>query len=136
MTSEQHKSQILRKAPQIRKSANETYKKVFITPDLSPMERERDRKLRQEKKRREENGEQGLVMRNGKIVRRATGDASGERVNPDPAQNPPEEKLRLLPTLVVYTLIHTNPHRWRKHEHVLWTKSTCWLNVTTQMHRA
>ena len=57
---------ILKKAPQIRKSANETYRKVFITHDLSPMERGRDRKRRQEKKRREENGEQGLVIRNGK----------------------------------------------------------------------
>ena len=50
------------------KNAPEVCKKVIIAPDLTKEERERDRNLRAELKRRKENGEVNLVIKKNQIV--------------------------------------------------------------------
>ena len=44
--------------------------KVYFNHDLTPKEREADRALREELKARREQGEEDIVIRNGKIVKR------------------------------------------------------------------
>ena len=60
------KRDILQRAKKLRES--EKWKKVFITPDLSPKERMRNKELREELKRRTDEGED-LVIRRGKITK-------------------------------------------------------------------
>ena len=61
------KKQILMKAKHLRDSVDGNLSKVFISPDLTPKEREANRKLREELKARRDQGE-NVVIRNGKIV--------------------------------------------------------------------
>ena len=70
------KRSILQKAKKLRES--EKWKSVFITPDLSPKERKRNKELRDELKRRTDEGEEDLVIRRGKIVK-IQGSKDGER---------------------------------------------------------
>jgi len=58
--------QILRNAKNLRNS--NTHKRVFISPDLTPQEREANKQLRQELKRRKDAGDTNLIIKNGKIV--------------------------------------------------------------------
>ena len=51
----------------------EKWSRVFITPDLSPKQRERSRALREELKRRQGEGEEGLMIRKGEIVKALQG---------------------------------------------------------------
>lgn len=60
------RSRILRSAKNLRKSS--TYQNVYISPDLSPKERETNKLLRQELRRRKESGEVNLIIKHGKIV--------------------------------------------------------------------
>lgn len=46
----------------------EEWSNIFITPDMTPKEREKNKELREELKRRRENGEEGIAIRRGKIV--------------------------------------------------------------------
>ena len=62
----------------------ENWSRVFITPDLSPKEREKNRQLREELKRRHDDGEEGLIIRKGEIIRK--GQSIREEVNPSPEQ--------------------------------------------------
>ena len=48
--------------------SNTTYKGVFISPDLTPKEREANKLLYQELKHRKEAGEANLIIRKGKII--------------------------------------------------------------------
>ncbi|KAI8513752.1 hypothetical protein Bbelb_080760 [Branchiostoma belcheri] len=57
---------ILRRAKDLRNSTR--WSRVYIVPDMTPNEREADRKLRQELKSRKEAGEANLVIRRGRIV--------------------------------------------------------------------
>ncbi|KAI8501333.1 hypothetical protein Bbelb_206040 [Branchiostoma belcheri] len=57
---------ILRRAKDLRNSSR--WSRVYIVPDMTPNEREADRKLRQELKSRREAGEENLVIRRGRIV--------------------------------------------------------------------
>ena len=57
---------LLSKSATLRKS--EHWKNVFVSPDLTPKEREANRVLRAELKRRKSAGENNLIIRRGKIV--------------------------------------------------------------------
>ena len=46
------------------------YKNVYINPDLTPQQRDKDRLLRQELKKRRDNGESDVYINKGKIVER------------------------------------------------------------------
>ena len=43
-------------------------KKIYINPDYTPKQREQNKELRAEMKRRMEEGEEDLTIRHGKIV--------------------------------------------------------------------
>ena len=59
---------VLSKAKDLRSSTDKEYKAIFINPDLTPLQRKNDAKLREEMwKRRIENNE-NVVIRKGKIV--------------------------------------------------------------------
>lgn len=60
------KRALLLKAKKLRET--DTWKKVFITPDYSPKERQINKELRDQLKKRMEDGEEGLVIRRGKII--------------------------------------------------------------------
>lgn len=73
------KVDVLKLAPQLR--AIEEWKNVYITPDLTWKEREEGRRLREELRRRTSEGEQNLIIRRGRVVKR--------RVDDDPNQPNP-----------------------------------------------
>ena len=50
------------------RNAGEEYRRIMIVPDLTIKEREENRKLREELRRRREDGERGLIIRKGRIV--------------------------------------------------------------------
>ena len=60
------KKNILNQAKKLRVST--TWKKVYISPDLMPKERQQSKKLRDELKRRKDAGEKDLYIKFGKIV--------------------------------------------------------------------
>ena len=68
---EETKWEIIRLAPQLRHS--ERWPRVYLSPDLTRAEREEGRKLREELKRRRDNGEENLTIRNHKIVKTEKG---------------------------------------------------------------
>ena len=61
------KQDVLRLAPQLRSS--EKYGNVYITPDLTPAEREAAKKLRDELSARRKAGEVNLTICRGRIVK-------------------------------------------------------------------
>ena len=61
------KRDILSNSKKLRNA--DEWSRVFITPDLTPKEREKSRRLREELKRRKDAGEEGLVIRKGEIVK-------------------------------------------------------------------
>lgn len=63
------KRQVLKNARKLRECDNDAMKKVYITPDLTYQERCQNRKLRQDLKYRRENGEEDLIIKNGRIVK-------------------------------------------------------------------
>ena len=62
--------QILRNAKSLRNS--QSYKQVFICPDLTPKERETNKQLVEELRRRKQAGESNLIIQRGKIVMRSS----------------------------------------------------------------
>ena len=60
------KQELLRMARHLRDS--EKWGNIFITPDLTPAERQAAKKLREELEARKKAGEANLVIRRGKIV--------------------------------------------------------------------
>ena len=48
---------------------HEKYSSIFLTPDLTPKQRKQAFELREEKRMRERNGESGLMIRKGRIVK-------------------------------------------------------------------
>ena len=63
------KKQTLSRAKKLKDSKNECYNSVFISPDLTFQEREENRRLRNDLKARRDNGEENIIIRNGKIVK-------------------------------------------------------------------
>lgn len=72
LKTEERKKEILRMAPKskINQGKTENRKKHFINADYTPKEREENYKLRMEKKQRTDRGEEDLIIRNGKIVKK------------------------------------------------------------------
>ena len=64
------KYEILRKARSLK--GQEEFKGVFFNPDLTPRQQREAKLLRAELKQRRENGEQDLIIRNGKITSSAS----------------------------------------------------------------
>ena len=62
------KKNILSKAKLLRQAKNETYHKIYITPDLSYQERSHQKSLRTELHRRRGEGEPNLCIRKGQII--------------------------------------------------------------------
>ena len=65
------KIQALRNAKKLQNTFK--WKEVFITPDMTPKEREKNKLLRMELKRRRDAGEDHLVIRKGEIVKMEEG---------------------------------------------------------------
>ena len=66
LDSEESKWEVIRQVPQLRHS--DQWPRVYLSPGLTRSEREEGRKLREELKRRRDNGEHHLVIKNRKIV--------------------------------------------------------------------
>ena len=64
----QSKREILRKAKDLRDST--TWGNIYISPDLTPKERELNKSLRMELRERKQNGETDIIIRRGQIVSR------------------------------------------------------------------
>ena len=77
LSSIEKKSNILANAPKLKKIGNQSIRKLYITPDMTPKEREEDTKIRKELTRRRAQGENDLMIRRGKIVRRPEATAQG-----------------------------------------------------------
>ena len=63
---------------------HDQYKKVFVVPDRTKIERDEQKRLVTELKKRKSQGETGLMIKNGKIIVRS-------RMEPQPHQS--EEQL-------------------------------------------
>ena len=95
LDDEATKWDILKQAPLLR--ASEEYPRVFINPDLSLREREEAKKLRDEMKHRQEQGETHLMIKHGRIVPRQHPGAT-TRQRPEASTNQrPEATRRLQP---------------------------------------
>lgn len=70
LRDERTKWNIIKRAKTIRQSRIDTLKNVWIVPDLTMRERERDRELRQELQEKRDAGEEGWFIRRGKLQRR------------------------------------------------------------------
>ena len=66
LEDESSKKNILSSAKQLRNS--EEWGNIFISPDMTPQEREKNRSLRVELRRRREEGEPNLIIRRGRII--------------------------------------------------------------------
>ena len=71
-------------ATKLRKS--DKWNKIYVSPDLTVREREVNRALRDELKRRRANGEQNLIIKRGRIVS-TTNATSESRHNSQPTSN-------------------------------------------------
>ena len=98
LDSEESKREVLRHATQLRHSTN--WSNVYISPDLTPAERETSKKLREELKRRREEGEPNLTIRGGRIITSrviATKQRSQSIPQPVTIRRPNENDSALLP---------------------------------------
>ena len=68
VNSSQVKRQLFSKAKNLRQAKSDQLHSVFITPDLSPQERQQQKNLRVELHRHRNADKQNLVIRKGKIV--------------------------------------------------------------------
>ena len=66
LDSVKNKRDVLNNAKNVRNSS--TWGRVYITPDLTPRERDANKILREELKKRRDDGETGLFIRRGKIL--------------------------------------------------------------------
>ena len=64
------KAEMLRNARNLKDSSDTELKEIFVTPDMTQRQREEYKLLRDELFRRRDNGEQDLVIRRGKIVKK------------------------------------------------------------------
>ena len=64
------KFDIISKAPKLKTASEEGIKKLFITRDMTLKERNEERKLRDELRKRRDEGETDLMIRRGKIVKK------------------------------------------------------------------
>ena len=74
----EQKRELLSKAKHLRQS--KVYKSIFISPDLTLQERNENKKLIDELRQRKANGETGLVIRRGEIIRRQVPAETTQRI--------------------------------------------------------
>ena len=67
---------LVKQSKRLKDATKETHKKIFIVPDMTPKEREKDKKLREELKSKRDSGEERwfisreeLVMKNVQVGR-------------------------------------------------------------------
>ena len=77
--SEANKLSVISSAPRLLFHKN--YKKVYIAPDMTKLERAKHKKLVDELKRRRQQGELNLVIKNGIIVQRQLVQSTSTTVN-------------------------------------------------------
>lgn len=70
VVSEEKKWRILKKTKELNKNKDEKERKkwIYINPDYTTKQREENKALREEMRRRKEGGEKDLIIRKGKIV--------------------------------------------------------------------
>ena len=68
LTSEGEKLTLLSRAPKLR--FHDQYRNVYIAPDMTRFQRTKHKKLVDELKRRKQQGEENLIIRNGLIMKR------------------------------------------------------------------
>jgi hypothetical protein len=68
MDDKEDKHEVLKASKKLRESTKQEWKKVYINPDLTKLQREKDFQLRQELKRRKEAGEKDLIIKSGRII--------------------------------------------------------------------
>ena len=85
MENESQKRQILSKAKTLRNSTE--WNRVYISPDLTPKERAENKKLRDELKRRRNEGEANLIIRKGVITTRPPDQQTRGEGTSDPPQD-------------------------------------------------
>ena len=73
-----HRRLVLANAKKLCDSSSDVFKGIYINPDLSVKERQAQRKLRSELARRKENGESGIFIRGGCIVKQHSSGHSQE----------------------------------------------------------
>ena len=74
LDSEQHERSIIKSATyNLRKSTR--WNKVYVSPDLTAKEREVNKALRKELKRRKAQGEKEIMIKRGKIVSKGSKDS-------------------------------------------------------------
>lgn len=61
---------VIGKAKNLRNARDERYRRTMIVPDMTVKEREKDKRLREELRRRREEGERGIYINRGEIKRR------------------------------------------------------------------
>ena len=100
LLDETTRNKVLKKAKELR-NLGEDNKKIFLKKDLTPLEREEDKKLREERdSKRDENQKKGVtettwVIRRGRVIKVRTRDAADTALDPqqdqslDPQQDQP-----------------------------------------------
>ena len=68
-TNLSHRRSVLANAKRLRDSSSGVFKGIYINPDLSVKERQAQRELRLELTRRKQNGESGIFIRGGRIIK-------------------------------------------------------------------
>ena len=68
LRSPETRRRLISQARLLRNSTTEWHKRVFLNPDLTLEQRNRDRAAREELKRRRQNGEENLTIRNFEVV--------------------------------------------------------------------
>ena len=82
----ERKEKILRNARKLRSEVGK-FKRIFLHQDLTVKERLARKKLVEELKQRKEDGEEGLIIINGRIVKKGQHKWSAKD---DPPEDPPE----------------------------------------------
>ena len=85
------KRSMLQNAKKLRNATDEDMKKIYVTPDLSKRAREKNKQLREELNRRKEAGEEDLMIKNGRVVKRDGATAAGQNRNQQPFRRGEEE---------------------------------------------
>ena len=69
LRTEKQKWNVIKNAKKLKNATNDDRKKIGIALDMTEKERELEKKLRAELKRRRDNGETGLYIKNGKLIK-------------------------------------------------------------------
>ena len=85
VNGERTKWNILKAAPKLRHSS--TFDKIYVSPDLTLKERQVNKQLRDELKRRRSSGEKNLSIRRGKIVVLSSANHGSTTEGSDPDSN-------------------------------------------------